>query len=176
MSSLLVGSKLNLSIKHGLHFHRIHMALKVTHRDFSTSPVQVFRLSAVQHGQAGLARAPEREYLSEGTMQSFPENSIHHSVPPKTIPQHVDATKLQGTLKPMGEESSSISVPDTTTAYYRSSKFDRVPYWQKIGRWKETTEKQFLSYRWGVSQLKFSIVFIVLPNASERRQMISKAK
>ena len=35
--------------------------------------------------------------------------------------------------------------------YHRDSKFDKEPYWQKIGRWKDVPEEQFLSHRWNVS-------------------------
>lgn len=35
--------------------------------------------------------------------------------------------------------------------YYRDSKFDKEPYWQKIGRWKDATQEEFLSHRWNVS-------------------------
>ncbi|KAH7410961.1 hypothetical protein BKA64DRAFT_570006 [Cadophora sp. MPI-SDFR-AT-0126] len=37
-------------------------------------------------------------------------------------------------------------------AYHVASKFDRVPYWQKIGRWKHVSEDEFLSYAWNVSK------------------------
>jgi hypothetical protein len=36
--------------------------------------------------------------------------------------------------------------------YYRGSLFDRVAYWQNIPRWKDVTEKQFLTYSWSVGQ------------------------
>ncbi|KAL2070579.1 hypothetical protein VTL71DRAFT_13605 [Oculimacula yallundae] len=40
----------------------------------------------------------------------------------------------------------------TTPAYHMGSKFERVPYWQKIGRWKDVSEEQFLSYRWNTAK------------------------
>lgn len=46
-----------------------------------------------------------------------------------------------------------LPTPAAVPAYHRGSKFDRVPYWQKIPRWKDVTEKDFLSHRWGVSVL-----------------------
>jgi hypothetical protein len=40
--------------------------------------------------------------------------------------------------------------------YHRGVLFDRVAYWQNIPRWKDVTEKQFLTYSWSVSQRWFS--------------------
>jgi hypothetical protein len=37
--------------------------------------------------------------------------------------------------------------------YHRGSLFDRVAYWQNIPRWKDATEKEFLTYSWSVSHL-----------------------
>jgi lysine 2,3-aminomutase len=168
--SSLASSKVNAVIKHDLHFHRTYVAMKVFNRDFSTSQVSTFRLSTLQNGQAGLARAPEREYLPEDTRETSPGEVIHHSVTPKLASQHVDnpqkrvgKAKVQETSKPRVKETSSLpgsgiglaSVP----AYFRGAKFDPVPYWQKIERWKDISEKQFLSYRWGVSQTSLLVEF-----------------
>lgn len=35
--------------------------------------------------------------------------------------------------------------------YFRGQKFDREPYWQKIPRWKDVSENDFLTYSWQVS-------------------------
>ncbi|TVY82231.1 L-lysine 2,3-aminomutase [Lachnellula suecica] len=32
--------------------------------------------------------------------------------------------------------------------HHHGSKFERVPYWQDIPRWKDVTEEQFMSYEW----------------------------
>lgn len=48
------------------------------------------------------------------------------------------------------EEQSSVDHAPAPV-YHRGTKFDRLPYWQKIGRWKDVSEQQFLSYRWNVS-------------------------
>ncbi|CZS89254.1 related to lysine 2,3-aminomutase [Rhynchosporium agropyri] len=42
--------------------------------------------------------------------------------------------------------------PVATPAYYIGSKFDRIPYWQKIGRWKDVSEEHFLSYKWNTAK------------------------
>jgi len=162
MSSLLAGVKLSGAVKHGLRFHRARGAAKVTCLGFPMSQTSSFRSAAQQQGQAGLAHAPERECISEHIMQDLPETVIHPTVTPKSAVQRVEnvlkrngAAAVQKTPEPMVEETqtASESVIDAATvpAYHRGSKFDRVPYWQNIGRWKDITENQFLSYRWGVS-------------------------
>jgi len=40
--------------------------------------------------------------------------------------------------------------------YYHGNKFERVPYWQKIPRWKNVSEKDFLTYSWQASILSFA--------------------
>ena len=52
------------------------------------------------------------------------------------------------------EADSVIGNSSALPAYHRGSLFDRAPYWQKIARWKDVSEAQFLKYRWSVSSLK----------------------
>ncbi|EKD16268.1 uncharacterized protein L3040_009498 [Drepanopeziza brunnea f. sp. 'multigermtubi'] len=40
----------------------------------------------------------------------------------------------------------------TVPVYHHGSKFERIPYWQKIRRWEDVTEEQFLSYRWNIAK------------------------
>jgi lysine 2,3-aminomutase len=163
MSSFLTCSKLNGAIQYGLHFRRVQFAMKAPNRVFTTSQVSSFQSAAKQMGQAGLARALEREYIPEELVQSFPKGVIHPPVSQKMVTtqsvencqKNLDAAKVQGSSKTVIEKTSIVPEPyndlATIPAYHRGSKFERIPYWQKIGRWSDITEKQFLSYRWGVS-------------------------
>ena len=45
----------------------------------------------------------------------------------------------------------SIATEHVIPLHHRGTKFDREPYWQKIPRWKDVSEKQFLTYSWQVS-------------------------
>jgi hypothetical protein len=162
MSSLLAYSKLSGAINHGLVLHRIRSATKLSSSVFPATQNSLFRSAAQKQSQAGLARAPEPVYFPEHIIQGLPQNITHPPVTSKASAQTVDdtlkksgAVKLQEITKPVIETTSSEPAIDTANvpAYHRDSKYDRAPYWQKIGRWKDITEKQFLSYRWGVSQI-----------------------
>jgi len=162
MYSLFACSKLSGAVYHGLVLHRARSATKLSSWVFPATQSSLFRSAAQQQGQAGLARASEPVYFPEHIIQGLPQNITHPPVTSKASAQSVDdnlqksgAVKLQEITKPVIETTLSESAIDTATvpAYHRGSKYDRVPYWQKIGRWKDITEKQFLSYRWGVSQI-----------------------
>jgi len=127
---------------------------------FAATQTRLFRSAAQQQGQAGLARAPEPEYFSEHVLENLPEQVTHPSATPEALVHDEEAilqknsiSVLQETTKPVVETSAIEPVIDTSNvpAYQHGSKFDRVPYWQNIGRWKNVTEEKFLSYRWGVS-------------------------
>jgi hypothetical protein len=127
---------------------------------FPKTQSSLFRSAAQQQVQVGLspAPAPEPEYIPAHIVQDLLETASHQTVASNPFVQESD-----GTMKHSGASITQevpVPVAETTTepktkfaavpAYFRGVKFDRVPYWQKIGRWKDITEKQFLSYRWGV--------------------------
>lgn len=158
MSSSVALSKLIKTIKHGLPFHRTNGAINLTTCVFPKTQSSLFRSAAQQQVQAGLSPAPEPEYIPAHIVQDLLETVSHQTVAPKPFVQDLD-----GTMKHSGASTAQevpVPVAETTTgpttkfaavpAYFRGVKFDPVPYWQKIGRWKDITEKQFLSYRWGV--------------------------
>jgi lysine 2,3-aminomutase len=158
MSSSVAVSKLIKMIEHGLPFHRNRGAIKSSRCVLPRTQSSLFRSVAQQQVQAGISRAPEPEYVPAHIVQDLLETVPHQTVAPIQYVQDLD-----GTMKHNGAstaQEASVPVTETTTepttkfpavpAYFRGVKFDPVPYWQKIGRWKDTTEKQFLSYRWGV--------------------------
>jgi lysine 2,3-aminomutase len=52
----------------------------------------------------------------------------------------------------LGTEENTETAISASPAYFRGSKFDRVPYWQKICRWRDVGEKEFLSYHWNTAK------------------------
>jgi hypothetical protein len=160
MSSLLAYPRFSGNIKHGVQFYRTHSATKLTSCFFPAAQTRSFRSVARQLGQAGLAGAREPAYFPEHIIQELPQDITHRPVTPKSSAQIVDdtlkrssVTTLQEIKMPLIETALPESPLETTTvpAYHRGTQFDRDLYWQRIGRWKDVTEKQFLSYRWGVS-------------------------
>lgn len=146
-------------IKHGLPFHRTSGAINLTRCVSPKTQSSLFRSAAQQQVQAGLSPPPEPEYVPAHIVQDLLETVSHQAVAPKIFAQDLD-----GPMKHSGASTAQevpLPVAETTTgpttkfaavpAYFRDVKFDPVPYWQKIGRWKDITEKQFLSYRWGTA-------------------------
>lgn len=86
----------------------------------------------------------------------------HLRLPSQNIPETINeplASRDQGLgTKIKNEQVTSTNEGVDTTSqnlatplYFRGSSFDRFPYWQKIGRWKHVTEKEFLTHSWQVS-------------------------
>jgi hypothetical protein len=78
----------------------------------------------------------------------FPTQSI--------LPNHLNeepasrATLAQKQATPAKIVEQLATQEPAIPLYHRGTKFDREPYWQKIGRWKEVTEKEFLTHSWQV--------------------------
>ena len=121
-------------------------------------------------GQAGLARAPvEEDYSSSFTETGriIPENSTqnsrlqtephrifekrldYHGGSMQTFPHRQISERVVESEDTSGTSALTASIP----LYHCGSKFDRLPYWQKIPRWNDVSEKQFLNYSWGVSEV-----------------------
>ena len=158
MAHHLSNSKLSAAVKHSLNF-RPYWGKRLTSRLFSTSQNSSFRSAANQQNHAGLARSPEPDYHPEDSKHNPSRSALHSPSSSKTSTQTVDADDIGA------EENPSVlhrilggkpAIPGPTTdpanvpIYHRG--FVRVPYWQKIWRWRNITEEQFLSYRWGVSK------------------------
>lgn len=112
-----------------------------------TSAIRSFHAFTQCQGQPALAesrsyeRVPAFETSEELTRSQFPSpQNRFTSMPP------LSTSKV---LEPQDHEMRTQE--EIVPLYYRGSKFDREPYWQKIGRWKDVTEEQFLSHRWNVS-------------------------
>jgi hypothetical protein len=109
-------------------------------------------------GQAGLGQSPEAENspVKEGdNLGSPPLSSGLPGDAPRAYARPKFATRsyLPRALDPQHEQMLDDS-PKRQEAplYHRGSLFDRVAYWQNIPRWKDATEKEFLTYSWSVSQ------------------------
>lgn len=129
-----------------------------------------FHSDIQRQGQAGLAPAPvEEDYSSSFTAsgRTIPENSTQksrlqtepHRIFEKPLDYHRGSTQsfpLRQVSKRLVESEDTSGTSALTASiplYHCSSKFDRLPYWQKIPRWKDVSEKQFLNYSWGVSEV-----------------------
>lgn len=131
---------------------------------FSFKGSRAFRSSSQPSSQAGLTHATAQQGIDgilDGGM-AFPlhrlTNITHHIQRKEKMvihPPRIDSVRPKVAIDDDGgfndtyvdSEIQSSPVP----AYFRGSKFDRVPYWQKIGRWKDVSEEKWLSYSWGVS-------------------------
>lgn len=115
-----------------------------------------FQTFAQRQGQAGLAESPryDEQALEYGDTEELSRSQSPAPQAPSTPTSHPSGF----TPTPHVATKTLEAVPRETTTqekfvplYYQGSKFDKEPYWQKIGRWKEVTEEQFLSHRWNVS-------------------------
>jgi hypothetical protein len=104
-----------------------------------------FQTISQRQGQTGLAESPRYDVTQSQTpipqARNTPTSHLSGFSPTRhlaadTPEMVVRETTIQGKVVPL---------------YYQGSKFDKEPYWQKIGRWKEVTQEQFLSHRWNVS-------------------------
>jgi hypothetical protein len=119
-----------------------------------------FQYFAHRQGQAGLAESPRSPRYDEQNLEYESAEELHRSqpsdpqAPGTSFSSHHSAFTSTAEVTSQASESASC---ETTTQemivplYYRDSKFDKEPYWQKIGRWKDVTQEQFLSHRWNVS-------------------------
>ncbi|KAE8449221.1 hypothetical protein EG329_008388 [Mollisiaceae sp. DMI_Dod_QoI] len=123
-----------------------------------------FQLSAERMGSAGVAHAPMRQDPPDVVYDRYNDSPRGTSIPvePGRAVQVSDYTHgVQGSMSKASlprvatlgrEDSAQTTSTSANPAYYHGSKFDRVPYWQKIGRWKDVGEKEFLSYRWNTAK------------------------
>lgn len=121
-----------------------------------------FQSFVQRQGQAGLAeysryheQALEYENTEELTRSQSPVYQVQSTTssypsPFTSIPDVASKTPKSA----IGETTAQEKV---VPLYYQGSKFDKEPYWQKIGRWKDVTEEQFLSHRWNVSPTSSTI-------------------
>lgn len=171
MSSLLATFRLG-SVLRPVSLLRLQtLDSRVPIRIFIRDHARLFR-SAIQYNeQAELSRAPSQHLPFNDFIVI--QNISQHKIPPlasKTASQnkgqitenfrdvYQTSAVEQAIQKPVqSSKSTSDCVRElpSVPAYHRGSKFDRVPYWQQIGRWKDVTENQFLSYRWSVSRAMF---------------------
>jgi hypothetical protein len=124
-------------------------------RSIPSIQARFFQPNVQPQGQAGLAQSPE--------VENSPVKDADQLIPPpltsglsgdasRAYPPPKYATRVS---EPQHREEQMIdNSPQKQEAplYYRGSLFDRVAYWQNIPRWKDVTEKQFLTYNWSVCQ------------------------
>jgi hypothetical protein len=112
------------------------------------APVRSFQSTGQNQGQAALAEALPYDGIFE---QRFVEkvSAISNPSPsPSSVSQTtVSQNPFLGASNPKDQATQASSTP----TYYRGTLFEREAYWQKIPRWKDVSETQFLSHRWQVS-------------------------
>jgi hypothetical protein len=109
-------------------------------------------------GQPALAQASDYyEELNEGgDIQATLSTPTLPHLPKSTeapISEHHDSeTRLEdGQFTATSMDGEALAKKAATPLYFQGSKFVREPYWQKIGRWQNVTEKEFLTHSWQVS-------------------------
>jgi hypothetical protein len=113
-----------------------------------------FQSFVQRQGQEALAASPRYEPALE--YENVEEFTRSQSPAPQapTSSSHSSAFTASPDLTsnvPELDVSEAATLKTTVPLYYRHSKFDKEPYWRKIGRWKDVTQEQFLSHRWNVS-------------------------
>lgn len=170
LSSMASSSTRTLRAAHRSHVPLLSPGL-AAYSPFSIKAHQtrLFKSDTPRFDQASPAEAPGRKgaaYNNVGQMPSLIGDNVSSRMPPR-----VPAPPLSGLLNdvigafPSASESKSICSNEplqtdsraldkavATPVYHHGTKFDRVPYWQNIGRWKDIPEAQFLTYRWNVSR------------------------
>jgi len=93
--------------------------------------------------------------VREGFEPGLFKNAASSPIPPFPLtapfPPASEAQILQKSVAPGVSTVEQDTENPVTPLYHQGNKFDRVPYWQKIPRWKDVTEKEWLSYEWQVS-------------------------
>lgn len=139
----------------------------------AASKSRSFQSSSKPMGSMGLTHGTSpplsSDFIYDGSKNGTPGNNsgnrttpfvevpISHPAPPK-LPV-LSTPEKKAPLEAQDKRFYLAAVP----AYHRGLKYDRIPYWQKIPRWKDVEEKDFLSYRWNVScELFFKRVYCFL--------------
>ncbi len=131
-------------------------------QSLSWSQTREFQSAVKLRGQAGLAQVPEPDQVPD----SFLLNNLQDGARQAELGQVVSHPTAEGSNSRQRIQSRPESMAEIPTTpqhvfasmpileYHRGTKFDRVPYWRKISRWKDVTEKEFLSYEWSVGLLQ----------------------
>lgn len=163
MSSLLARSKCRITI--GAH----NRVTSVVGSGLSIPLNRAFKSATRQDGLAATYRDVIPNYTPEDLISV--SNSTADTVTktpfrPRFIVPAARTTKIDEAQPQQLSVSQDAIEQNTTTenistiadhtsivpVYHRGAKFDRVPYWRTVSRWKDVTEEKFLSYRWQVSR------------------------
>ena len=114
------------------------------------STARNFQSSIQRHGQSALAESPSYE---QSTAYVNTDGLVRSQQPVSPTPSTtMDPTSpIPAPTSPQSHAKDTITQANVVPLYYRIVKFDKEQYWQKIGRWKDVTQQQFLSHRWNVS-------------------------
>lgn len=153
MPSLLWRPRLGATIRLSAH---ARYGVKTSKHILTTPQLRAFQSSTKGMG-AGLAHAPMQQdapdlvydIYDEKPREPFVRLEQSRAPGPRPTPRAHEIVEDSAIME--GKKDYTEMTTAKIPAYFHSSKFDRVPYWQKIGRWKDVGENDFLSYRWNVS-------------------------
>lgn len=114
------------------------------------STARNFQSSVQRHGQSALAESPSYEQ-SPAYVNADDLVRSQQSVSPTPSTTMDPAGPIPAPISPQSDAQQIIIQEKAVPLYDRKSKFDKEQYWQKIDRWKDVTQEQFLSHRWNVS-------------------------
>lgn len=141
----------------------IRDGFKAPNHLLTPSQSRAFQSSTKTMESAGFAYAPKHQDLPDVVYDRYNEKPREYPIRleksratpvPRSTPgvqENIDKSSTPQGAALHAEEIAEI-ITSASPAYFRGSKFDRVPYWQKIGRWKDIGEKEFLSYRWNTAK------------------------
>ena len=114
-------------------------------------------------GQAGLAVKEDYSNDSNNYEDVIVERtrpSIYDDQPTR-IPNYSILPHLPRTSAQVSHQMGVGALPQAASLFYqpyhvgRQAKFERIPYWQRIPRWRNVSEEEWLDYSWGVSSPTF---------------------
>ncbi len=163
MSRILARSKMGLAvaIKQTFQASRFRSTAHWSPHSLSWFQARELQSAVKLQGQAGLAQAPEPDQVPGNFLLDNLPDSTHKTEPGQVVSRpkaedhnskaRTSSLPVVGSDTPLTPQHDFNPVP--VLEYHRGAKFDRVPYWRKISRWKDVTENEFLSYEWSVGLL-----------------------
>lgn len=157
MSFILAKSRSSTATQHVIQLCSNKSRIKgVLIRPYPT-PSRFFKSKIELQAQAGLA--VKEDYAHNSGYSDVGMGTTRHASfgnqpglgSDHLLPLQYDYILPQRRERPEIERVQNVATPMSQYHVGRESKFERVPYWQKIPRWKDVTEQQWLDYNWGVS-------------------------
>jgi hypothetical protein len=154
MYARLVRSASGLAVRSNTRGYATRRVINKTPSAPLPTPARQFQSIGQIQGQQALAQASRsyEELIRVSDIRTSRSPTLQH-LPNSTeafISEHHDSqTRLEhDQITTTDADSEALPQNVVTPLYFRGSKFAREPYWQKIGRWQNVTEKEFLTHSW----------------------------